>query len=73
MSGSDKVSKCRSCAAPIIWVEMIKTGRRMPVDYPLTQMVVVDGTRTKGALRSVGKSHFATCPNAGTHRRGNKL
>ena len=61
--------KCKSCGAEILWVEMIDTGKKMPVDMPLRSAVVVDSTRTKGAVRKVGISHFSTCPSADQHRK----
>ncbi len=53
--------KCEKCGAEIIWVEMIDTGKSMPVNMPLRSAVVVDSTRTKGAVRKVGISHLTTC------------
>lgn len=69
---------CSSCGASIIWVKTA-AGRSMPIDLvPCDDgnVVVEDGTaRTlrKGveppANVSKFKSHFATCPNAASHRR----
>lgn len=61
--------RCRSCGADILWVEMVDTGKKMPVDLPLATVVVVNGDKTKGAVRRAGTSHFATCPQANEHRR----
>lgn len=33
---------CRSCAAPIVWVEMVETGKRMPVDAQPVQPAAFD-------------------------------
>lgn len=56
------VARCRSCDARILWMKTDR-GKNMPVDWD---------------EHSVGKerfnpktmtSHFATCPNADTHRK----
>lgn len=76
------MSRCRTCRAQIVWVEL-PSGRRMPVDAdpsPAGQIrldgtfgVVLDTDQTIAA-RLAGEplfiSHFATCPDAGQHRRG---
>lgn len=46
----ERVSTCRSCAAPVVWRE--RNGKRHPYD-------VVDGTPTD-------VSHFRTCPDRDT-------
>lgn len=57
-------TRCSSCSAAIVWFKT-KAGKRMPVDETSTQPTgradQLDLTRHK--------SHFATCPNAGKHRR----
>lgn len=73
-----ELSRCRSCDAPIRWAKTAK-GNTMPLDPD----PVEDGTfalTEDGAAVHVGenalyiakryKSHFATCPFAGRHRRG---
>ena len=66
-------STCRSCGAPIDWA-VTAAGKRMPLDVERRD----DGNVTfdpDGTARvvPVGKgsrvSHFATCPNAQSHRR----
>ena len=72
----ERVSRCRSCRAPIVWAET-RGGSKMPVDkvpvkggnialeYIAGQWVadkVTEGTGTH-------VTHFATCPNAVAHRR----
>lgn len=72
---------CRSCNAPILWVETIQ-GKRMPLDaephedgnvalMPAGAMVLTKELVEQG--KKIGskryRSHFATCPNAGQHRK----
>lgn len=63
------MSRCRTCGAEILWVEMLDTGKKMPVDLPLQTVVVVNSDKTQGAVRQAASSHFATCPQASEHRR----
>lgn len=49
-------STCRSCSAPIFWIET-KNGRRMPLDHSPIQAV-----NAEGEVIRVHLSHFATCP-----------
>lgn len=35
-------STCRSCGAPVVWVTMADTGRRMPLDEALVDVVISD-------------------------------
>jgi hypothetical protein len=76
----DDVSHCRSCRARIVWAKT-PTGATMPVDaspaadgdhvlYPGPQgWLVLRVHEHADADRPHYKSHFATCPNAGAHRR----
>jgi len=67
-------AKCRSCGAAIRWGRT-QSGKAMPLDAE----PVPDGTlgiAPNGEIYSKGdeagdryKSHFATCPNAATHRK----
>ena len=75
-----KPGKCKSCGAAIWWVETVN-GNMMPLDEkPVDDgnIVVSNGTGyvmhgdlfdepTVAGPRF--KSHFATCPNARTHRK----
>ncbi len=77
-----KETKCRSCGAPILWAETEK-GKNIPIDPTPVQdgnLVLIlrksglppitmfaDRLDGKGLPRY--KSHFATCPNAGSHRK----
>ena len=79
-----RVSECRSCKEPIIWVRTRK-GKRMPMDEapdPSGRFVIngeeSDGTPTVAWLTETDaekytgdtyQSHFKTCPNAGEHRK----
>lgn len=68
--------RCRSCAAPIIWARTEK-GKAMPLDAEPDQRgncwfddggkMRVGGADRPDRLRYL--SHFATCPQAATHRR----
>ena len=71
------MAACRSCQAPIFWA-MTETGKSMPIDRdpnPEGNLVldenniasVVAPTEGKGQTRYT--SHFATCPDAGQHRK----
>ncbi len=78
-------SRCASCGAEIRWVVSATTGKRHPVDTERvyiasgptdTVIVLDDGTTARGhrvgpgtGVRAGHVSHFATCPNANTHRR----
>ena len=65
--------RCRSCGAPVEWAETLK-GKRMPFDGEIVAV------RTQGSPiwervieyvdTTVTPSHFATCPDAKTWRRG---
>lgn len=70
-------SRCSSCQAPIVWA-ITDSGRRMPVDaQPHEDGTVVLTYETSFVAARVDPtytgpkhlSHFATCPNAGQHRR----
>jgi len=67
---------CRSCGAPIVWVVMFPSGKRMPLDAkPLHGLIRVEpGAPATGHMRGKDAedlyvSHFATCPNAAQHRK----
>lgn len=62
-------ARCSSCDAAIVWVIM-ESGKRMPVDAEsIRKGLVLNGDHTRGAMRDTGISHYATCPQAGKHRR----
>ena len=81
---STHTARCRSCGEPIYWAQT-REGRRMPVDTQPTEggNVLLTLTRSTGALTctvlSAGceveagrrryTSHYATCPQAASHRR----
>jgi hypothetical protein len=73
--------ECRSCGAAIIWAETA-SGKRMPVDVEPhadgTIMLIdersgfiprADIVRRGTPGNLLRRSHFATCPNAATHRK----
>jgi hypothetical protein len=74
-----EVQRCRSCGAPIIWC-VTASEKRMPLDAePVADgNIVLDGEKAlylgPAGQRALAadvkryKSHFATCPNAKTHR-----
>ena len=75
--------ECSSCGADIIWHKTIK-GRPIPLDREPTLRgnVIISEEGTALVYRDPSAiapryadeprylSHFATCPNAETHRRG---
>ena len=70
------MSFCKSCGAPIVWCRT-RSGTRIPLDPE----PVAGGNLVKDAFNVVAfvqpdmsatdryVSHFATCPQAKTHRR----
>lgn len=69
--------KCRSCGKPVDWVTT-ESGKKMPLDEkpdPSGNIVLIHGIAhvlKKGEEpleRPTRTSHFATCPNAKTHRK----
>lgn len=72
--------RCRSCKAPIRWVVMAASNKSMPLDYdpsPAGTVRIDMGSGFGLVVRASAvtpdetlyTSHFATCPNAGQHRR----
>jgi hypothetical protein len=64
-------ARCRACQAPIVWAELVTSGKRMPFNAPLVALETqVDRAahRTQ-ELVDLGESHFATCPQADRFRR----
>ena len=67
-------AECRTCNAPVIWVQSASTGKRMPLNrdpipggtYQIDErgFAHVDRSQPTGRI-----SHFATCPNAKTWRK----
>ena len=77
---------CKSCGAPIAFIRL-KTGRYNPVDANSRAPVVpdrngrpwvtIDGeviyaTEDRAGEILAYRSHFATCTNAGAHRKGKR-
>jgi hypothetical protein len=58
----DRSPHCRTCNAPIVWLKT-PSGKNMPVD---AGSVEPDDDRYMAGKHV---SHFATCPQAGQHRR----
>lgn len=69
-------SKCSSCGAAILWLNTAK-GKSMPVDAEPSEGGNIRISRGVAEVLSkpdqkdepLHKSHFATCPNAATHRK----
>lgn len=66
--------KCKSCGALMFWARTEKDDKNIPVDAQ--QSLTGNITLLPGGIARVGKpgsgpftSHFATCPNAGAHRK----
>ena len=74
-----RASRCRSCGAEIVWAEFA-SGKKCPFDAepsPSGEWALNEAydppkatkvTRATGSGEEGFTSHFATCPNAGTHR-----
>lgn len=71
---------CGSCKAPVVWV-ITEKGKRMPLDkepVPNGNIIVLNNGIAHFLLKDEPVkpetkryvSHFATCPNAGQHRKG---
>lgn len=65
------MSKCKSCGAEIVWLKTIN-GKNIPVNVPKFE----DGEIAHEAVTTASEfnpdymiAHFATCPNAGQHRK----
>lgn len=72
-------ARCRSCGAHVIWATTA-TGKAMPVDAEAVDapdagnifLTFLGGQLAAQVVEpapGLRKSHFATCPNANTHRR----
>ncbi len=64
-------AQCKSCGAPILWVETVN-GKRMPLDErPAGRFAVfvAGGTQKVVEIREAYVSHFATCKFADQHRK----
>lgn len=66
---------CRSCRAPVIWLEHVRTGKRAPIDAvptPEGNIVVNEAAGTYRIAETpdlvdrepLHTNHFATCPQA---------
>lgn len=76
-----KISACRSCGDPVVWAEFA-SGKKSPFDiepsaagdWALNE--AYDPPKATKLHRAAGSteegytSHFATCPDADSHRRG---
>lgn len=74
-----RLATCRSCGAQIIWAET-ESGKMNPLDARTSPagLFAIDDTTSPPRVARIGESaspqpegftsHFATCPNAETHR-----
>jgi len=75
-SSSDRpAATCSSCGAPIVWGRTA-TGKPMPLDAePVDMRGLLMRDRFSGSVITlelaypVHRTHFATCPNAASHRK----
>ena len=56
------IRNCSSCGAPIVWFKT-EAGKWAPVDAGTVEAADMNLDITRH------KSHFATCPNAPSHRK----
>lgn len=72
-----RVVPCRACGASMIWVRSPK-GRAMPVNAepdPKGELMIIEHTASYAGDAHEGDrytSHFATCPEAASFRRGDR-
>lgn len=71
-------AKCKSCGAAILWLTNKQTGRLGPIDADSSAdgNCLIDGDTysvvPKGLFTAEGPrhmNHFATCPNARSHKK----
>lgn len=78
------MSNCKSCGSELLWVKMLGTGKRMPLDAlpsPFGTVhveadgiaeVITDKKDREDRLQHnepLYRSHFATCSAAAKHRK----
>jgi hypothetical protein len=66
-----RITRCRSCDENIVWMRTAK-GKSMPVDADSVDEDDLDHEDDGTPKFDYEKhtSHFSTCPNADSHRRG---
>ncbi len=57
-------SRCKTCGAPIVFIESAKTGKPIPCNEISVLVVTETGDVVRGRT-----SHFSTCPQAEQHRK----
>lgn len=70
-AASRRPDHCRSCGRKIEWVIVVKSGKSMPFDSPvsiLNESEDFEGRRFQTIDTEKSKSHFATCPDAANWR-----
>jgi hypothetical protein len=66
-------TRCRGCHAPIVFAEIVRTGRRMPFNEPLIALRTRHDNNSGWRLVEevdLDTTHFATCPQARQFSRG---
>jgi uncharacterized protein involved in high-affinity Fe2+ transport len=78
---------CRSCDAPVMWLENETTGKRAPIDREPTEGGNIEIDQAAGRYRvllelerpqaqergaPLHMNHFATCPQARNWKRGKR-
>jgi hypothetical protein len=76
--------KCRSCDAPVMWLEHATTGKRAPIDWDaapdgnirlgvaLEHYIVLSGDERQDALARgdpLHLNHYVTCPHAAAWKK----
>lgn len=72
-------ARCRSCEAPIWWLENVKTGKKAPIDTDPDakgNIIVSEedeqyriANESDGRLEPRYTNHFQTCPSASEWRK----
>jgi hypothetical protein len=58
------MAKCKGCGADIEFVEIKKTGKKIPVDVTIKAIVTEHGFIVRGR-----EAHFSSCPKAAEFRK----
>lgn len=61
---------CRGCGAPLVWAEIVASGKRMPFNPPCVALTTRhdDGHRLIEAV-DLADNHWATCPQRNQFKR----
>jgi len=61
------MSRCKSCGAEVKWVKS-EFGKAMILNAKTEKRIIIDADG-RGIVADTYLSHFATCPNAASHRK----